>query len=56
MVSTRLSLILYFRRVAHKAACHTLQQLSLQLIQDDSQYGFARITDEADISVVLTEL
>ena len=101
MVRTRFPLILYFRMVAHRAACHTLSKaffeinedmvqillmfevlftqdskvedlfcgassgsepslffsnyffsLGFQPIQDD----FARMTDEADSSVVLAEL
>ena len=105
MVRTRFALILYFRMVAHKAACHTLSKaffeisedmvqillmlevlftqdskvedlfcgassgsepslffsnyffsLGFQPIQDDFQHDFARMTDEADSSVVLAEL
>ena len=106
MVRTRFALILYFRMMAHKAACHTLSKaflksmktwyvqilLKLQVvftqdseiedlfcgassgsepslffsnyffslgfkpIQDDFQHDFARMTDEADSSVVLAEL
>ena len=104
MVRTRFALILYFRMVAHKAACHTLSKaffeisedmvqillmlevlfaqdskvedlfcgtssgsesrlffsnyffsLGLKPIQDDFQHDFARMTDEADSSVVLAE-
>ena len=105
MVRTRFALILYFRMVAHKAACHTLSKaffkinedmvqillmlevlftqdskvedlfcgassdsepslffsnyffsLGLKPIQGDFQHDFARMIDEADSSVVLTEL
>ena len=102
MVRTRFALILYFRMVAHKAACHTPSRaflksmvqillmlevlftqdskvedlfcgassssepslffsnyffsLGFQPIQDDFQHDFARMTDEADSSVVLAEL
>ena len=106
MVRTRLALILHFRMVAHKAACHTVSKaffeinedmmvqillmlevlftqdskvedlfcgassgsepslffsnyffsLGFKLIQDDFQHDFARMTDEADSSVVLAEL
>ena len=106
MVRTRFAVILYFRMVAHKAACHTLSTaffeinedmvqillmlevlftqdskvedlfcgassssepsllffsnyffgLGFQPIQDDFQHDFARMTDEADSSVVLAEL
>ena len=82
MVRTSFALILYFRMVAHKAACHTTQDskvedlfcgassgsepslffsnyffsLGFQPIQDDFQNDFARMTDEADSSVVLAEL
>ena len=105
MVQTKFALILYFRMVAHEAACHTLSkacfeinkdmvQIMLMLevlftqdfkvedlfcgassgsepslffssyffslgfkpIQDDFQHDFARMTDEADSSVVLAEL
>ena len=104
MVRTRFALILYFRMVAHKAACHTLSKaflksmktwyrllmlevlftqdsnvedlfcgassgsepslffsnylfmLGFKPIQDDFQHDFARMTDEADSSVVLAEL
>ena len=105
MVRTRFALILYFRMVAHKAACHTLSKaffeinedmvqillmlevlftqdskvedlfcgtsfdsepslfysnsffsLGFKPIQDDFHHDFARMTDEADSSVVLAEL
>ena len=105
MVRTRFALILYFRMVAHKAACHTLSKavfeinenmvqillmlevlftqdskvedlfcgassgsepslffsnyffsLGFQPILDDFQHDFARLTDEADSSVVLAVL
>ena len=105
MVRTRFALILYFRTVAHKAACHTLSKaflksnedivqillmlvvlftqdskvedlfcnassgsepslffsnyffsLGFKPIEDDFQHAFARMTDEADSSVVLAEL
>ena len=102
---TRFALILYFRMVAHTAACHTLSKaffetnedmvqillmleilftqdskvenlfcgassssvpiqffsnfffsLGLKPSQDDFQHDFARMTDEADRSLVLAEL
>ena len=102
MVRTRFAMILYFRIVAHKAACHALSKafsksmvqillmlevlftqdskvkdlfcgassgselslffgnyffsLGFKPIQDDFQHDFARMTDEADRSVVLAEL
>ena len=105
MVRTRFALILYFRMVAHKSACHTLSKaffkinedrvqillmlevlftqdsmvedlfcgvsfgsepslffsnyffcLGFKPIQDDFQHDFARMTAEADSSVVLAEL
>ena len=105
MVRSRFAVILYFRMVAHKAACHTLSKaffeinedmvqillmlevlftldskvedmfccasfgsepsllfsnyffsLGFKPIQDDFQHDFARMTDEADSSVVLAEL
>ena len=105
MVRTRFAMLLYFRIVAHKAACHSLSKaffeinedmvqillmlevlftqdskiedlfcgassgsepsmffsnyffsLGFKPIQDDFQHGFARMTDEADSSVVLAEL
>ena len=105
MVRTRFALILYFRMVAHKAACHTLPKaffeinedmvqillvlevlftqdsavedlfygassgsepslffsnyffsLGFKPIQDNFQHDFARMTDEADSSIVLAEL
>ena len=95
MVRTRVALILYFRMVAHKTACHTLSKaillmlevlftqdskgeylfcgapsssepslffgkylfsLGFKPIQDDFQYDFARMTDEADSFEVLAEL
>ena len=34
MVRTRFSLILYFRMVAHKAACHTLSKAFFEINQD----------------------
>ena len=33
MVRTRFALILYFRMVAHKAACHTLSKAFLKLMK-----------------------
>ena len=105
MVQTRFALILYFRMVPQKAACHTLPKaffeinedmvqilqmleilftqdskvedlfcgasscsepslffskyffsLEFKPIQDLFQHDFARMTDEADSSVVLAEL
>ena len=32
MVRTRFALILYFRMVAHKAACHTLSMVQILLV------------------------
>ena len=34
MVQTRLALILYFRMVAHKAACHTLSKAIFEINED----------------------
>ena len=34
MVQTRFSLILYFRMVAHKAACHTLSKAFFEIYED----------------------
>ena len=34
MVRNRFALILYFRMVAHKAACHTLSKAFLEIIED----------------------
>ena len=34
MVRTRFALILYFRMVAHKAACHTLSKAFFQINED----------------------
>ena len=36
MVRTGLTLILYFRMVAHKAACHTLSKTLLKPIRHDT--------------------
>ena len=42
MVRTRFALILYFRVVAHKAACHTL---SKAFLKNQCRHG----TDSADV-------
>ena len=34
MVRTRIALILYFRMVAHKAACHTLSKAFFEINED----------------------
>ena len=34
MVQTRFALILYFRMVAHKAACHTLSKAFFEIDED----------------------
>ena len=43
MVRTRFALILYFRMVAHKAACHTLSKAFFEIDEDMVQIDSADV-------------
>ena len=59
MVQTRFALILYFRMVAHKAACHTLKHaliLYLRMVAHKAVKGFFEINEDMAQILLMLEV